>query len=219
MKLSGRKKGFTLIELMLTATLMGIVTVGLYNLLNNGLYMWNYGTARMALDSEARMTMLMIKKIVQVSQGSTISISRLNTSSPVNSYLSCLAGETIFVSSNRVKCGCGMSNDIETVGVKGAPVEIYQDRNYIVASFPQVKPGTDMTDSTAVSNNTKYTSITITANADSLEFAFIDSPEGTKISTAVRLSKLVMNDRPILTVFLKDIAVVKHMNSAGYYNN
>jgi prepilin-type N-terminal cleavage/methylation domain-containing protein len=219
MKLLKRKKGFTLLEVLVTSVIMGIVASGVYGLVANGLHMWNFGTARMALDTEAKMTMLMVKKFVELSQGSSLGISRFdNSNCPANSYISGLMGETIYVSTYRLKLGCGMQSDPEAFGIKGNPAEIYQWKNYIRAVFTKVKPGTDLGSSTALAANIYYQTLTLSANCDSLNFVFNDSTDGTVISVAVRLSKWVETKSPPVTVFLKESFAVKHMHSSGYYN-
>jgi len=212
------KKGFTLIEAMIASAIIGIVAAGIYQLAINGFAMWNKGTARIELDNEMRLALSVIKKAVQLSQGSTISISRLSDNAPANSYFSAILGETLYITSNRVKCGRGISADPEVIGLEGVPIEIYQDRNYIVMSVAAVRPGTDMTNAASIKANTYYNVLTITSNAELLSFAFRDSRESGQIAAAVKLSKWAMNNEPPISLFRREIATIKRMHSAGVYN-
>ena len=66
-----KRKGFTLLEAILSVAIMSIVSVGIFQLLRDGTYMFNFATARLSLTGESRITMLAIKKLIQQSQGST----------------------------------------------------------------------------------------------------------------------------------------------------
>ena len=204
---------------MISIAILGIVSVGLNKLFMNSLYMWNSGSARLALTGEARMAMTAIKKMIQNSQGASITISRFDANQPANSYLTAILAETMYITTTQAKCGCSSTSDPTTVGATGAPVEMYQYGTYLRTIFPYVKPGTDFTDNAAVQANTVYKTVTISANVESVMFAFLDSNKGTAVSTAIRLSKKVWNDRPPIVVFLKENVAVIHMHSAGYYHN
>jgi prepilin-type N-terminal cleavage/methylation domain-containing protein len=214
-----KKKGFTLVELMISVAIIGIVSAGVMTLMKDGITMWRYGTARMALTAEARTSMVALKKMIQQAQGATIKISRFNSNSPANSYLSAVVAESVFITTTQQRCGCGTTSDVVTVGGTGAPVEFYQYNNFIRTVYPQVRPGTDLTDNTAVQANTYYVTLTITSNVESLMFTFVDSKKGTAVSAALRLSKKVLDNKPPVTLFLKETVIVKRMHSAGYYYN
>jgi hypothetical protein len=199
---------------------MSIVSVGIFRLLRDGTYMWSFATARMSLTGEARITMSAIKKMIEDCQGSTIAISRLDVNEPANSYLRAILAEEVYISTTQAKCGCaGGSSSATTVGANGKPVQLFQYKNYIYSVFPEIKPGTDLTDNTAVNANTYYRTLTISANADNLMFAFVDSLDGTSISVGARFSKWVYANQPPVTVYMREDVVVKRMHSGGYYYN
>ena len=214
-----KRKGFTLIEAMVSIAILGIVSVGINKMFRDSMYMWNYGTARLALTAEARMAMTAVKKIIQNSQGATIVISRFDTNQPANSYLSAVLAESMFIATTQSSCGCSSASDPTTVGATGAPIAFYQYGTYLRTVFPVVKPGTDLRDSALVQANTVYKTITISANVESVMFAFMDSNKGTAVSAAIRLSKQVWNNKPPLVIYLKENIAVKRMHSAGYYHN
>lgn len=219
MRLLRKRSGFTLMEGMVSIAILGILSAGLYNMIRDGFYMWNMGTARMTLNAEARLTMVAIKKIIQESQGATITISRFNANQPANSYISAVITESAFITSTMTRCGCGTSTDTIVVGGTGAPVEIYQYGNFLRMTYPFIDPGTDITDSAEVEANTHYKTMTISANCESLMFSFIDSKKGDAISVGARFSKRAWNNRPPITVYMKETIMVKRMHSAGYYGN
>jgi len=215
-----KKSGFTLLEAVITVGILSIVSVGIFNLMRDGLYLWQSGSARLAIESEARIAMAVIKKIVQQCQGTSLSISRIDSQNPVNSYLSAVLTETLFVKTTQQRCGCGSgSSDPITVGGTGAHVEIFQKDHYLLVVFPEVLPGTDLGDSSAVEQNTYYKTLTLSANVESLMFTFNDSKKGTVISAAARFSKRFYENRPPAKVLLKETAIIKRMHSAGYYYN
>lgn len=219
MKTLKKRRGFTLIEALISVAILGIVSVGINRLFMNSVYMWNYGMARLALTGEARMSMMAIKKMIQNSQGASLAISRFNTNQPANSYLSAVLAETMFISTTQQRCGCAATSDPTTVGATGAPVELYQYGAHLRTVFPAVKPGTDLGDNAAVEANTYYKTMTLSANVESVIFAFMDSNKGTSVSTAIKLSKRVMNNKPPIVIYLKENVAVKRMHSAGYYHN
>ncbi|HPD18671.1 MAG TPA: prepilin-type N-terminal cleavage/methylation domain-containing protein [Candidatus Goldiibacteriota bacterium] len=219
LKINKSKKGFTLIEAMISAAIISIVSIGMYNLLRDGMYMWNSGLAKMTLTTEGKITMTMIKKAIQQCQGTTIRISRFDSNQPANSYISMVLTEPIFVKTTIQRCGCGSTSDAITVGAVGAPVEIYQYNNYLRVVYPEIKPGTDLGDSEAVQANTYYKTLTISANVESIMFSFVDSKKGKAINTAGRFSKFVWNNKSPVSIFLKETVIVKRMHSAGYFHN
>ncbi len=214
-----KKRGFTLIEAMISVAILGIVSVGLNKLYMNSVYMWNYGSARLALTGEARIAMTAIKKMIQNSQGASLTISRFDANQPANSYLTAVLAETMFITTTQAKCGCSSQTTQTLAGATGAPVEMYQYGTYLRSVFPYVKPGTDLTDNTAVQANTVYQTVTLSANVENVMFAFLDSTKGTAVSTAIRLSKVVWANRPPIVVYLKESITVKRMHSAGFYHN
>jgi prepilin-type N-terminal cleavage/methylation domain-containing protein len=214
------KKGFTMIEAILSVAMLSILSVGIFRLLKDGNYMWQMGSARVALESESRVTMLTIRKLITQCQGATIAISRYDTGEPANSYLEAILAEEVYITTTQSKCGCaGQSSSTTTVGAAGAPVQIFQYGSHLLAVYPQVKPGTDMTDNSQVTANTYYTTITITANLDSISFDFADSKDATVINVGARFSKWIFAAQPPLTIFTQETIVVKRMHAAGYYYN
>jgi prepilin-type N-terminal cleavage/methylation domain-containing protein len=222
MSLSGKKgkRGFTMIEAMISVGLLSILSVGIFTLLKNGNYMWQMGSARIALESESRVTMLTIRKLITQCQGATIAISRYDTGEPVNSYIEAIIAEQVYITTTQSKCGCaGQSSSTTTVGAAGSPIQLFQYGSHLLAVYPQVLPGTDMTNNSAVTANTYYTTVTLTANLDSISFDYADSKDATVINVGARFSKWVFAAQPPLTVFTQETIVVKRMHSAGYYYN
>ena len=199
---------------------MSIVSVGIFQLLRDGTYMFNFATARLSLTGESRITMLAIKKLIQQSQGSTIAISRINANEPANSYIEAIMAEEAVVSTTQSNCGCANGGaSLVTIGATGAPVQLFQKNGYLLSVYPQVLPGTDLTNSTQVQANTYYKTITLSANVDSLMFAFVDSKEGTAIAVGARFKKWIYKNKPPVIVFMRENIVVKRMHSAGFYYN
>jgi prepilin-type N-terminal cleavage/methylation domain-containing protein len=213
------KKGFTLMEMMINVAIIGIIGVGLVRLFADGMYMWNMGSARVAMASEARMTMVMLKKLIEECQGSSISIARYDAHQPANSYLEAVVQEAVYVTTTQANCGCGTQSTSTTVGGTGAPVQIFQFGSSLLCVFPYVDPGTDMTSQTQVNLHTHYSTLTISASVDSLMFSYADSPKGTIVNVGARFSRQPMKSKPPIYTFLNDTIVVKHMHSAGYYYN
>jgi prepilin-type N-terminal cleavage/methylation domain-containing protein len=214
-----KKRGFTLVEAMISVAILGIVSMGLNGLFRDSMYMWNMGTARLALNGEARLAMTAVRKLIENAQGTSLTISRFNSNQPAFSYLNATLAESMFITTTTTNCGCTNTNEPTTVGETGAPVELYQYNNYLRFVFPVVAPGTDLTNESAVESNTSYKTLTISANVESVVFAFADSNKGTAITAAIRLSKKVWNNKPPVVVFLKENIMVKRMHSAGYYHN
>ncbi len=219
MNLIKKKKGFTLLELMLSVAILSIVGVGLLGLFRDGLMMWNMGTARLSLTAEARVAMMAVRKMIQQCQGATISISRFNSSQPANSYISAVLMESVFIETVQTRCGCGGATDPITVGATGAPVELFQKGTNLLSVFPVVAPGTDWTDKAEVTANTTYKTLTISANVESIMFSFLDSKKGNVVVVGARFSKKAWQNRPPVSVYIKESVIVKHMHSAGYYYN
>jgi prepilin-type N-terminal cleavage/methylation domain-containing protein len=222
MNLSGKKgrRGFTLMEAMLSVAMLSIISVGIFRLLKDGNTMWQNGSARIALESEARITMLTIRKLIAQSQGATIAISRFDTNQPVNSYLEAILAEEVYITTTQAKCGCaGQSSSTLTVGAAGAPIQLYQYGSRLLVVYPQIKPGTDMTDNAQVTANTYYTTVTITADLDSISFDFADSKDATVINVGARFSKWIFASSPPITFFEQETIIVERMHAAGYYYN
>ena len=224
--------GFTLLELMITTAIIGIMSIGLFRLFGDGMYMWKTGMARLSLAAEARLTMSLLTKFINSCQASTIRISRYNTSCPANSYISARIGETIYVTTTQDKlggCGCRWGSYKITVGDSNDPtlnhVEIFQyydaaaKKSLILAKYPVIPPGTDITDSEDVRAKAYYKTATVSANADSLMFSFEDSAKGGALSMGASFSKQIWQNRPPVEIFVKKTAVLKHFHSAGYYGN
>lgn len=219
LKLNRNKKGFTIIEAMISASIIAIISVGLYSLMRDGMYMWNAGIAKIALTTEAKITMSMIKKAIQQCQGTTIRISRFNSNQPANSYISMILTEPLFIRTTVQRCRCGSTTDAITVGAAGSPVEIYQYSNYLRVVYPEVLPGTDLGDADQVEANTFYKTITISANVESLMFSFSDSKKGRTINVAARFTKWAWHNKKPVEIFLKESVILKRMHSAGYFHN
>lgn len=217
--LNKSKKGFTIIEAIISAAIMSIVSVGIYSLMRDGMYMWNSGVARMALTTEGKTTMVLIKKAIQQCQGTTIRISRFNSNQPANSYISMVLTEPLFIRTTIQRCRCGSQTDAITVGAAGSPIEIYQYNNYLRVVYPEVKPGTDLGDADAVEANTFYKTLTVSANVESIMFSYVDSKKGRAINTAARFSKWAWANRKPISIFLKETVIIKRMHSAGYFHN
>jgi len=219
MKLNKSKKAFTLIEAIISVAILSVISVGILNLMRDGMYMWNTGIAKMALTTEGKITMVMIKKAIQQCQGTTIRISRFNSNQPANSYISMILTEPLYIRTTIQRCRCGSQTDAITVGAAGSPVEIYQHNNYLRVVYPEVKPGTDMGDADEVEANTFYKTLTVSANVESIMFSFVDSKKGRAVNVAGRFSKWAWHDRKPIAVFLKETVVIKRMHSAGYFHN
>ncbi len=219
-------------EIMMTTAIIGIVSIGLFRLFGDGMYMWKTGMTRLALAAEARLTMSLLTKFINSCQASTVRVSRYDSNSPANSYISARLGETIYVTTSQDKlggCGCRSGSDKITIGDSNDPslnhVEIFhyydaqRKNSLILAKYPVIPPGTDISDPEDVREKAYYKTATISANADSLMFAFEDSAKGGALSMGASFSKKVWDDRPPVEIFLKKTAVLKHFHSAGYYGN
>ncbi|MFP4466022.1 MAG: PilW family protein [Candidatus Goldiibacteriota bacterium] len=214
-----KNRGFTLIELMITISIMGIFSLGVMNLFRDGLVMWNLGSARIALAAESKISMLLITKFIHNCQGASLRTSRFNDSQPANSYISADLLETIFVTTTESNCGCGTGSDTLTVGQPNTPVQIFQKGKYLLAVSPYLLEGTDLRDADEVKANTRYQTVTLTANLESIMFNFEDSEDSKTLIVGARFSKKPLANREPVTVFLKKTIAVKHFHSAGYYYN
>lgn len=214
-----KNKGLTLIEVMISVTILGIISVGAIKLYSQGLEMWNYGTAKMALAGEARIIMTTLTKFIHACQGTTVKISRFNNNQPTNSYISGKLLETVFVTTTRGRCCGNAETKNMTVGGAGEDVQIFQNNNYLLSVRPYLLPGTDITDPSEVKNNTRYKTITLTANVESIMFVYDDSQKSDTIVVSVRLSNKPLFNKPPIKINLKKSVVIKHMHSAGYYGN
>ncbi|HNZ28506.1 MAG TPA: prepilin-type N-terminal cleavage/methylation domain-containing protein [Candidatus Goldiibacteriota bacterium] len=217
--LSQKNSGFTLIELMVSIAILGIVSVGVSQMYANVLYAWNSGNVKMKLSGESRIAMLLIKKLIHSCQGSTIVISRFNSNQPANSYFGAVAGETIYATSTQQNCGCGTSSDSMTVGTKGEYVTIYQNGNYLVAKTPKLTGAVDWDDPDSIQSHVSYNYVTISSNLDNISFVMGDSTRGSVVHIAARFSKHYYRNRPPAEIMLKEAVVVKHPYSSGFYAN
>jgi prepilin-type N-terminal cleavage/methylation domain-containing protein len=219
MKIIKTKKGFTLVEVMMTVGILGVISIGIMNLMKDGMYMWHSGTVRIALMSEARLAMFAAKKMIQQCQGSTLKISRVDASNPANSYIEAVLNEAIFITTTRQRCGCDTTSETMTAGGTGAPVKIYQNGTQLLMTYPHIAPGTDISDADEVEANTSYITSVISNNVESLMFSYIDSRKANTVTIGLRLSKPFWAGKPPMSIFLKETVVVKRMHSAGYYHN
>jgi len=211
-----RNKGFTFIEIMFAMAIMGFMTVGILKMFTGGVSMWNTARDNLRLSTEAKIAMAALTKFVQNVNGSSVCISRFDSTEPANSYISGALTDTVFITSTTSVC-CGGGSDYYTVGSSGDPVQIFQKDHYLVAIRPVPIPGASITDPNIA--HTRPQSITITSNLDSLQMTFDDSTEGTTVIIGLKLSRLVYKNKPPLSIFLKKTVVIKHEYSTGYYGN
>ena len=212
-----KKKGFTLIEAMLTVLILSIVSIGVYKMMDDGIKIWNYGTAKLSISSEARIAIAALTKFIHNAIGNSIKISRYDNTQPAASYIAAFVVDPIYVTTTFSNCGCCSSSDTLTVGIPGDYVKIYQYNNNLVINFPVIPPGTDLTSGSDVQNKIYYRNITLSTHLDSLMVYFKDGPENKTLNIAARFSKKVGND--VIKIFLKKSVVIKHRHSAGYYYN
>src|SRR6056297_2863484 len=95
-KISKNKKGFTLIETMITVGLVGILFAGVYTMYKNGADIWTWGSAKITLNNEANIVMMGLTKFISSSQGSSLKITRYGPEQPVQSCLSGILAETAY---------------------------------------------------------------------------------------------------------------------------
>lgn len=68
-----KKKGFTLVEIMLVVAIMGIILIGLFGVMAQGESSWKDGTTRLQCLAEARRALDVIQRELRTSGSSTIS--------------------------------------------------------------------------------------------------------------------------------------------------
>lgn len=210
------KKGFTLIEIMFGLAIVGFLTIAVTKMYNNGIKAWTFGKDSLKISTEAKITMATLTKFVHNVNGGSIKISRENTNQPSNSYIEGQVVDTIFVTSTQNVC-CGSGSDYITVGATVDPVKIFQHDNYLLVMYPVAIPGANITDPDVA--HSTYKCMTLTANLDSLMFTYSNTKEANHIMMSVRLKKLIRANEPPVIIFLNKQAVIKHMQSAGYYGN
>ncbi len=198
------KKGWTLIEAMLAIAIMGIVTIGILQMFQNGIKIWNYSLAKLSLISEANYTMGTLTKVIQGCEGSTIQISRFDNTQPVNSYITATLAEPLYIeagSGGNNGCGRGgfRQNSYTMAGSAGNPMQIYQQLNKLI-----------VIDS---AGNT----ITISTHIDSLMFTFDNSQIGNTVIVGSRFSETPFANQPPIQVFMQKTVVITHMSGAGFY--
>ncbi len=220
-KILKNKIGWTLLELLMTSLLLGALGYGTLKIFTDGLKIWHNSSARLALYSEARLTMLLLTKFVQNCQGSTIRISRFNNNQPAQSFISGILVEPLYVKTTTGYC-CGSGSDTITVGSANNPnknhTRIYQQDNKLIVAYPYLVPGTDIRDKNAVEANTYYKYITLSTNLESLIITYDDSKRDKIILVSARFVKTGFQNQ-LQRVNLKQAIAVKRMHSSGYYAN
>jgi hypothetical protein len=203
----------------MTVAILGVVTVGFLKMYQQGATIWNYGTARLALANDARMTMAALTNFIQACNGTSIKISRYDTNQPANSYIAAYLVETAYATTTQNNC-CGGGSGTATFGEPGDYVQFYEYGNYLLVVTPYLLPGTNLTSRKNVSDNTRYNCMTISANVDSIMFTFTNSPQNQVVDIAARFSKVAMQaNKPPIKILLTKEVVIKHLNSAGFYAN
>jgi prepilin-type N-terminal cleavage/methylation domain-containing protein len=214
------KKGFTLIEVMISVAIMGIASIGVMRMYKDGLRAFDIGSKKVAITSEANISMAEITRFIQVCQGSTIRITRFNSSQPANSYFTAAANETVFATTTKQNCGCGTSSSPSTYGAAfnyKKPTSVFQYNNCLLATMPVIAPGTDYSDLDNVDAHTSLQTVTLTANLDNLSFTFENTTEGDLVIVSLRLRKGAWNNSSFVTTSLRKSILVKRMHSTGYY--
>lgn len=210
-----RKKGFTLIEIMVSLAILVIVAGIATNMYRNGIDMWNAGVSQLQLQSEARITMMGITQYIHYCQGSTIKISRMGPTQPVDSAIKAKLAETAYATSDNPSggCGCNQSNvNYLTGGDAGQDITFLQEDNMLYYALPIPL--------TAASTDTvTYKYITMTTDLDFINFAFDNSQTSSNVIVTMRLSKKPGYNKKPITVFLKKSVAIKHFHSAGFYVN
>ncbi len=221
LQLLKKKIGWTLLELMMTSILLGALGYGTLLMFRDGIKLWHNSSARLALYSEARLTMLLLTKFIHNCQGSTIRISRYNNNQPAQSLISGILTEPLYVKTTTGYC-CGSGSDVITVGTANNPNKnhtyIYQQNNKLIVAYPYLTPGTDIRDKNAVDANTYYKYITITANLESLIITYDDSRRDKIILVSARFVKTGFQNQ-LQRINLKQAVAVKRLHSSGYYAN
>lgn len=220
-KILKKKIGWTLLELMLVSALLSVIGYGTLKIFMDGVKIWHNSSTRLALYSEARLSMLLLTKFVQNCQGSTIRISRFNNSQPALSYISGILTEPLYVKTTTGYC-CGSGSDVITVGSTNNPnknhTRVYQQDNKLIFAYPYLVPGTDIRDKDEVEANTYYKYITVSTNLESLIITFDDSKRDKIIYISARFVKPGFHNE-LIRVNLKQAVAVKRMHSSGYYAN
>jgi uncharacterized protein (TIGR02599 family) len=209
------KKGFTLIEIMLTLTIVAILAGVATKMYRNGADMWNAGMAQIQVQSEARMSMMSITKFIHMCQGGTIKISRYDANQPVNSAIRAKLAETAYVTDDDPQhhCGCADTSVQNAMGGDaGQDFRFYQQGDYLIYGSPN--PVTAASSDVVTFNAQK-----LATDLDFINFAFDDSTDGSTVVVTARFSKLFYPSKPPTTILLKRAVVIKHFHSAGFYAN
>lgn len=221
LQLLKKKIGWTLLELMMASALLGALGYGTLKIFTDGIKIWHNSSARLALYSEARLTMLLLTKFIHNCQGSTIRISRFNNSQPAYSFISGILAEPLYVKTTTGYC-CGSGSDVITVGSANNPnknhTRIYQQDNKLIVAYPYLVPGTDIRDKNAVEANTYYKYITLSTNLESLIITYDDSRRDKVILISARFVKPGFRNE-LQRINLRQAVVVKRMHASGYYAN
>jgi len=206
------KKGFTLIEVMLSVAILAVLATGVMVMFQNSVYMWESGLANLSLNQDARKTIKSVSTFVRLSQGLTIKITRYGPDQPANSCIMGKLAETAFVTTDDPGgCGCDDENtDYITGGDAGHEFMIYQLNNQLIYAYPS--------SITVPSNeNVTYDTYVLSNNLEQLSFGFMDSQDGRAINVQARFSKDFWNDKPPAVVSLKKTVLITHFHSAGFY--
>lgn len=200
------KKGWTMIELALAAAITSIATLAVLQMFQNGIIIWNNGLAKLSLIAEANYTMSVLTRFIQDCQGSTIQISRLDNTEPVNSYISGILGEPLFIeagSGGGNGCGRGgwRQNAYTMTGSSGNPMQVYQQQNKLIVV------------------DSLYNTSTISTHIDSLMFTYDNSLVGTTIIVGARFLEVPFPNKPPVQVFMQKTIVLKHLTSVGFYQS
>ena len=208
------KRGFTLLEAMMSVALLSIISYGAMQLFQNGSYMWKFSMAKIALNSQARVSMMSISKFVHLAQGSTIKVTRYGPDQPTDSCIKAKLAETAFYTEDDPPaCGCTDSTVKNLMfGDAGHEFMFYQINNKLIMAMPYPV-------STASSAPAQYLEHLVASDLEQLSFGFEDSQEGMAVIVSARFSKMVWPNKPPIEVALRKTVIVKHFHSAGFYIN